>query len=258
VAEECVRKELLESGTLLRLVLDRPPGNIITSGLMEQLGHELASHAHEPGLHMVVLQGAGGQFSWGASVEEHRKPVAPGMLRALSRLVRSIARYPVPVAALVEGRCLGGGFELALACRLVFTTPDAQMGCPEIKLGVFPPVLAALGPSRLSGALSDRLVLTGESLSAAEARACGFSAAILDGKDPFAQFIDWYRKGPLRMSAAALRTAAQAVRAGTESLLGARLDELEQLYVDRVLGSHDGNEGIEAFIARRAPVWKDA
>ena len=258
MAEERVRKELLESGTLLRLLLDRPPGNILTSGLMEQLGHELASHANERWLRMVVLQGAGGQFSWGASVEEHRKPSAPGMLRALSRLVRTIARYPVPVAALVEGRCLGGGFELALACHLVFTTPDAQLGCPEIKLGVFPPVLAALGPWRLGGALSDRLVLTGEPLTAAAAHSCGFSAAVLDGSDPFAQLTEWYRKGPARLSAAALRTATQAVRAGTESLLGARLDELEQLYLTRVLASHDGNEGIEAFIARRAPVWEDA
>jgi cyclohexa-1,5-dienecarbonyl-CoA hydratase len=258
VAPELVHAELLESGTLLRLLFDRPPGNILTGGLMEQLGHELASHQNERSLRMVALQGAGGQFSWGASVEEHRKPSAPGMLRALSRLVRGIAGYPVPVAALVEGRCLGGGFELALACHLVFTTPDARMGCPEITLGVFPPVLAALGPWRLGGALSDRLVLTGETLTAADARACGFSAAILDGRDPFAQFTEWYRKGPGRMSAAALRTAAQAVRAGTAQLFGARLDELEQLYLDRVLASHDGNEGIEAFIARRPPVWKDA
>ena len=258
MALERVRSELLESRTLLHLVLDRAPGNILTSGLMERLGHELASHANERSLRMVVLQGAGGQFSWGASVEEHRKISAPGMLRALSRLAREIARYPVPVAALVEGRCLGGGFELALACHLIFTTPDAEMGCPEIKLGVFPPLLAALGPSRLGGALSDRLVLTGESLTAAAALSCGFSTAVFAGPDPFARFTEWYRKGPARMSAAALRTAARAVRVGTAELLGARLEELEQLYLDHVLGSHDGNEGIEAFIARRAPVWVDA
>ena len=258
MAEARVRRELLESGTLLHLVLDAPPGNILTGGLMEQLGHELASHRNERSLRMVVLQGAGGQFSWGASVEEHRQATAPGMLHALSRLVRTIARYPVPVAALVEGRCLGGGFELALACHLVFTTPDALLGCPEITLGVFPPVLAALGPWRLGGALSDRLVLTGDPLTAADARACGFSAAILDGRDPLGEFTYWYRKGPARRSAAALRTAALAVRLGSEPLLGARLDELEQLYLDRVLTSHDGNEGIEAFLARRPPVWVDA
>ena len=257
MAEERVRAELLECGTLLHLVLDRAPGNILTSGLMEQLGHELASHANERSLRMVVLQGAGGQFCWGASVEEHRKTSAPGMLRALSRLVREISRYPVPVAALIEGRCLGGGFELALACHLIFTTPDAQMGCPEIRLGVFPPVLAALGPSRLGGALSDRLVLTGESITGAEARAFGISAALFEGPDPFARLTEWYRKGPARLSAAALRTATQAIRVGAAEFLGGRLEALEQLYLDRVLTSHDGNEGIEAFVARRSPVWKD-
>ena len=258
MAEERVSAELLESGTLLRLVLDSAPGNILTSGLIEQLERALTAHENERSLRMVVLQGAGGQFSWGASVEEHRRAAAPAMLRAMSRLVRHVARYPVPVAALIEGRCLGGGFELALACQLIFTTPDALMGCPEIKLGVFPPVLAALGPSRLGGALSTRLVLTGESLTAADARACGFSTAVFDGPDPFARFTDWYRKGPARLSAAALRTAAQAVRVGSAPILGARLEELEQLYLDRVLTSHDGNEGIEAFLARRAPVWEDA
>jgi cyclohexa-1,5-dienecarbonyl-CoA hydratase len=257
MAEGRVRKELLEGSTLLRLVLDAPPGNILSGGLMEQLGHELATHVQDPSLRMVVLQGAGGQFSWGASVEEHRKASAPGMLRALSRLVRAIGAYPVPVAALVEGRCLGGAFELVLACHLAFTTPDAVLGCPEIKLGVFPPVLAALGPSRLGGALSDRLVLTGESLSASDARACGLSSATFEGPDAFARFTEWYRNGPARLSAAALRTAGHAVRGGTTPLFGARLEELEQLYLDRVLGSHDGNEGIEAFIARRPPVWED-
>jgi cyclohexa-1,5-dienecarbonyl-CoA hydratase len=258
VAEERVHAELLESGRLLRLQLDRPRGNILTSGLMEQLGHQLARHERDRSLRLVVLQGAGGNFSFGASVEEHRRATAPGMLRALSRLVRHLAHYPVPVAALVEGRCLGGAFELALACHLVFATPGAQLGCPEIKLGVFPPVLAALGPWRLGGALSDRLVLTGETISGAQAHAAGFVAALFDGSDPFAQLLDWYRAGPGGLSAAALRTAALAIRSGSESLLGVRLDALERLYLERVLESRDGNEGIEAFIARRPPVWEDA
>ncbi|HZX64646.1 MAG TPA: enoyl-CoA hydratase/isomerase family protein, partial [Myxococcales bacterium] len=160
MALETVHAELLESGTLLHLVLQRPTGNILTSGLMAQLEQKLAEHANDRALRLVVLRGATRQFSYGASVEEHRRETAPAMLRSLARLVREIARYPVPIAALVEGHCLGGGFELALACHLVFASPEAQFGCPEIKLGVFPPVLAALGPWRLGGSLSDRLVLT--------------------------------------------------------------------------------------------------
>ena len=238
---------LLESGTLLRLVLEK----ILTRAAMEQLAQELAAHDQDRHLRLVVLRGEGGQFSYGASIEEHRRETAPAMLRALSRLVRGIACSPVPVAALVEGKCLGAGFELALASHLVFATPGAQMGCPEIKLGVFPPVLAALGPSRLGGALSDRLLLTGDTITGADARAHGLLTALLDGSDPFAQFLDWYRKGPALLSAAALRTSAVAIRQAP------RLEQLEALYLDRVLGSRDGNEGIEAFIARRPPGWED-
>ena len=178
------------------------------------------------------------------------------MLRALSQLVRQIVSYPVPVAALVEGRCLGGAFELVLAAHLVFATPDAQMGCPEIKLGVFPPVLAALGPWRLGGGLSDRLVLTGETLSGSQAHAIGFAQLI----SSFDDLVAWYRAGPAKLSALALRNAAQATRlgAGAAPLIGERLEALEKLYLERVLPSRDGNEGIEAFLARRPPRWEDA
>jgi cyclohexa-1,5-dienecarbonyl-CoA hydratase len=162
----------------------------------------------------------------------------------------------VQIASLVEGRCLGGAFELVLATHLVFATPDAQLGCPEIKLGVFPPVLAALGPWRLGGALCDRLVLTGETFSGSQAHALGFAQPA----SAFDDVLSWYRTGPAHLSAASLRTAVRAARvgAGADQFLGDRLDELEELYLERILPSRDGNEGIEAFLARRPPRWEDA
>ncbi|MFL5422335.1 MAG: enoyl-CoA hydratase-related protein, partial [Myxococcales bacterium] len=88
MALETVHAELLESGTLLHLVLQRPTGNILTSGLMAQLEQKLAEHANDHALRLVVLRGATRQFSYGASVEEHRRETAPAMLRSLARLVR--------------------------------------------------------------------------------------------------------------------------------------------------------------------------
>ncbi|HUJ25908.1 MAG TPA: enoyl-CoA hydratase/isomerase family protein [Myxococcales bacterium] len=252
--------ELLENGTLLHISL----GKILTGESMARIERELAAQQNNRSLRMAVLQGAGANFSYGASVEEHRPATAPHMLKALSRLVKAIAHYPAPVAALVQGKCLGGGFELALACHLLFATPDAQLGCPEVKLGVFPPVLAALGPWKLGGWLTQRLVLTGETIDAR-----GFATAIFE-KDPLAEFLDWYRKGPAKLSAEALRNAALATRweergsaprraeAEGRSIGDARIDELERLYLDRVLPSHDGNEGIEAFVGRREPQWTDS
>jgi len=251
-----VRAEVLEGGGLLRLVLDQPKGNILSQAMMAGLAEHLSKHAADKALRLVLIQGANGQFCWGASVEEHRREQAPGMLRAFSRLVRQMISYPSPIACLVEGRCLGGGFELALASQLVFATPDAQMGCPEIKLGVFPPVLAALGPWRLGGGLSDRLLLTGETISGSQAHVIGFSQLVAGFDDVLA----WYRAGPAKLSAFSLRIAAQAARlgAGAERQAGDALESLEKLYLEKVLPSRDGSEGIEAFLSRRPPRWEDA
>ena len=88
------------------------------------------------------------------------------MLAAFHALIRTVADYPVPLAAVVQGQCLGGAVELVLACQFVFATASARFACPEIKLGVLPPVLAAIGPLRLGHAVSERLLLSGDSLDA--------------------------------------------------------------------------------------------
>ncbi len=254
-----VQAELLENGALLRLVIDRPKGNVLTGDVMVALRGELERHAGERPLKLVVIRGAGGHFSFGASVEEHRPEAAPAMLETFHGLVRTVAAYPVPVTALVDGRCLGGAFELALAAHFVFAAPGAQFGCPEIKLGVFPPVLAALGHLRLGGPLAERLLLTGAPLDAAAARQAGFVADLFEG-DPWEAMLSWFRCQIAPLSAQALRTATRAVRDsnGTLAALAAPLTALERRYVSEVLGSRDGVEGIEAFLGRRPPRWENA
>lgn len=255
-----VHAELLESGAVLRLMLDRPKGNVLTMDVMRQLGDALQAHQGDPHLKLVVLRGAGGTFSYGASVEEHRKAQAPAMLAAFHALVRRVAGYPVPVAALVEGRCLGGAFELVLCCHFVFAARTAVFACPEIRLGVYPPVLAVLGPRRLGAAVAERMLLTGEEAGAEQLERTGFITSLFDGgADGEAVLLAWYRAKLQGLSAFALRQATGASRAGAgmDDLLGEDLAAAERRYVEQVVESHDGNEGIEAFLSRRVPVWED-
>jgi cyclohexa-1,5-dienecarbonyl-CoA hydratase len=253
-----IRADLLEDGTVLRLVLDRPKGNVLTSEMMGELVGALEVHESDRHLRLVVLRGAGGTFSYGASVEEHRKALAPAMLAQFHDLARRVASYPVPTAALVEGRCLGGAFELVLCCHFVFAARSAVFACPEIKLGVFPPVLAVLGPRRLGAPLAERMLLTGEEAGAESLARTGFVTSLLDdGADPEAAVLAWYREKLGALSAFALRQASRAARSGSDDL-GELLSAAERHYVRTVLESHDGNEGIEAFLARRPPVWEDA
>jgi cyclohexa-1,5-dienecarbonyl-CoA hydratase len=258
-AYQTIDASLVEDGTVLRILLDRPKGNVLSREMMEEIGDALDRHGDDPHLRLALLRGAGGHFSFGASVEEHRRDEAPAMLRAFHRFIRQVASYPVPVAALVEGRCLGGAFELTLACHLVFAGPSARFGCPEIKLAVFPPVLAAAGPARLGGALAERLLLTGDEIDARAAERAGFVAEVFDAGDPEDALYAWYRAHLLPLSAFALRQAVHAARSRSAllSALGDPLDAAERQYVDRVLPSHDGNEGIDAFLSRRAPAWRD-
>jgi cyclohexa-1,5-dienecarbonyl-CoA hydratase len=255
-----VNATLLEDGTLLRLVLDRPKGNVLTLEMMKALSEALSAHGNNPHLRMVFVRGAGNHFSFGASVEEHRKEQAPSMLAGFHAMIRQVASYPIPIAALVEGSCLGGAFELILACHLVFAAPSANFGCPEIKLGVFPPVLAAIGAHRLGGPLAERLIMTGASIDAAAAEKAGLVSAIFGGGNPEEELIDWYRKNLRPLSAFAIRQGNRVARIGSGLIAALQkpLEQIERQYVNEVLESNDGNEGIVSFIERRKPVWKDS
>ncbi len=256
---ETIRSETLEDGAILRILLDKPKGNILDSQMMGEISDALEEHLDDAELRLVFLRGAGGSFSYGASIEEHEKELAPGMLAAFHRLIRKLAAYPVPVAGLAEGQCLGGGFELLLPCHFLFATPNARFACPEIKLGVFPPVLAAIGADRLGALPAERMLLTGAPVTAAEAAALGWLTATLEGDDPEADLLAWYRKTLAPLSAFALRQGTGALRRGTKWLkaLDETLARTEAQYVDEILESHDGNEGIAAFLERREPAWRN-
>ncbi len=257
---EHLQVEHIEDGRVLRLVLDHPKGNVLDAALMGELDAALAAHRDEQPLKLVIIGAAGKHFSFGASVEEHQKHLAAGMLQSFHALIRTVASYPVPIAAAVQGRCLGGAFELALACNFVFAATSARFACPEIKLGVFPPVLAALGPVRFGAAWTERLVLTGAELDATTAQRIGLVTQIAsDDETPMDAALTWYRSDLEPLSAFSLRVALAATRDGSDMprLLGDVLARIETRYVDTLLPSHDGNEGIDAFIAKRAPAWKD-
>jgi cyclohexa-1,5-dienecarbonyl-CoA hydratase len=261
-----IEASVLESEAVLSLVLNQPKANVLTTAMMAELRDALAAHRHDAKLKLVVVRGAGKDFSFGASVAEHERASAPRMLAAFHDLVRDVAGYPVPVAALVLGRCLGGAFELTLACHLVFAAPSAVFACPEIKLGVVPPVLAVIGHLRLGAPLAERMVMTGAEIGATEAQLRGLLVELLpaeyDGQDGLALgfVLDWYRRTLAPLSAFSLREATHAARHGSGILasLGEPLIQAESRYIERLLPSHDGNEGIAAFLARRQPAWVDA
>jgi cyclohexa-1,5-dienecarbonyl-CoA hydratase len=245
-------------GAERRIVLDRPPGNILTLALIDAVRRALAELPADGGLKLVSLEGAGEHFSYGASVEEHLPDAIGRALPALDALVRELAAVPAPTAAIVRGQCLGGGFELALACDFVFAAETARLGVPEVALGVFPPVAAVLLPLKVGAARAAEAVVTGEVHPAAWWQAAGLLAAVAPAGELEATVDRWFEAALAPKSAVALRYAALAARATVRAAVGAPLAALEREYLERLMQTHDAVEGVRAFLEKRAPRWRHA
>lgn len=239
---------------LLRLRLARPKANIVDAAMIAALHGAFAQHRDAHTLRAVLLDAEGPHFSFGASVEEHLAERCAQMLSSLHALLLAMLEFPVPVLVAVRGQCLGGGLEVALAGSMIFATADAQLGQPEMKLGVFAPAASVLLPYRVNRPLAEDLLFSGRSISGSEARAAALVQDV--STDPQAAALAYFEQHLSGKSAAALACAVRAVRADMIEHVRARLAQVEQLYLGRLMQTRDANEGLAAFLAKRAPQWE--
>jgi cyclohexa-1,5-dienecarbonyl-CoA hydratase len=252
-SESPLRVWVEREGALLRLRLARPKANIVDAAMIRALHVALKEHARANALRGVLLDAEGPHFSFGASVEEHLPAQCAQMLASLHALLIELVEFPVPVLVAVRGQCLGGGLELALAGGPIFATPTAQLGQPEIKLGVFAPAASVLLPYRVNQTVAEDLLLSGRSITGTEALGCGLLHALAD--DPEAAALAWFEQHLQDKSAAALACALAASRGAMRREVRTRLAEVEQLYLERLMRTQDANEGLAAFVAKRQPRW---
>ena len=241
-------------GALLRLRLDRPKANIVDAAMIACLQAAFDAHRTSPGLRGVLLDAEGTHFSFGASVEEHVAERCAAMLAALHALIITMVEFPLPILTVVRGQCLGGGLEVALAGGPIFATPEAKLGQPEMSLGVFAPAASCLLPYRVNLPDAEDLLFSGRSISGVEAKAMGLVQTVAD--DPESAALQYFDQHLAPKSAAALTCAVAAARGPLIRDLRVRLQEVETLYLERLMKTHDANEGLAAFLARRAPGWK--
>ncbi len=247
---ETVKAERRAEGRVLHLLLDAPKGNVLDERMLRGLDAALAAHGHDPALRAIIFEGSGPHFCFGASVPEHTRERAPAMLATFHGLFRTLAELAVPTIAVVRGACLGGGLELALWCSWIFASPDATFAQPEIKLAVFPPMASLLLPWRLGGGRAVDLCVSGRTVNAAEADAMGLVHAV--APDPSVAADAFIAEHLLPKSATSLRFAERAARLDLARRMTTDLPALESLYLDGLMATPDANEGIAAFLERRA------
>ena len=236
------------------VTLDRAPLNVLDLPMIGELADALAELAIRRDAKVVVLRSAiAGTFSAGVDVAVHAPDKAGAMLEAFHGVFRILEDLPQLTIAAVDGRCLGGGCELAVFCDVVLATRRSAFALPEIDVGCFPPVAAVILP-RLVGRAAFEMILTGAAVDAAEAARIGLITRVVPDLD--AEVHRW-TVALAAKSGAVLAIARRAVRQGGHDSFDTALARTERLYRDDLVPTADCAEGVRAFLEKRPPLWTD-
>jgi enoyl-CoA hydratase len=240
---------------VLVITIDRPKVlNALNAQTVAEIGQAFAAARDDASVKAVILTGGGEKaFVAGADINElaTMTPIAGKDIASRGQETFSaIERFPKPVIAAVNGFALGGGCELALACHIRIASEKAQMGLPEVTLGIIPGYGGTQRMARLLGkAKALELILTGDRINAAEAERIGLVNKVVPADQLMATAEEMARKiasrGPL-----AVRAAIEAVMSGSEM----PFEEgqfLEATLFGLLASTEDMKEGMGAFLEKR-------
>jgi cyclohexa-1,5-dienecarbonyl-CoA hydratase len=245
-----------EADGVARIILCRPPLNVLTIEMMEEVATALASAGSSGALKAVLLAAEGKAFSAGVDVEDHRGERVKPMLESFHRIFRLLHDLDCPTLAAIQGAALGGGAELATFCDLVIASDAATIGQPEIKVGVFAPVAALCYPLRVGPHRALQLLLSGRVVGAVEAHAIGLVDRVVPAES-LADTVEAELARFTAQSAAVLRLTKRAVRESLGVPFHQALSQLDDLYHYELMATEDAAEGLRAFTEKRRPVWVD-
>jgi cyclohexa-1,5-dienecarbonyl-CoA hydratase len=248
--------QLIRERDCVTLTLNRPPRNVLDIATLANLRDKLGGLADDRELRFVVFTSAvPGTFSAGNDIADHTVERAPRMLETFHDIFRTLSRMNVVTVAAVDGVCLGGGAELALFCDFVIAGEHSRFAFPEINVGCFPPVAAALLPLRIGTPRALRWILTGDDISLDELRHSGLLFDVVASGEVSGaarRIVETLRS----KSVPVCRYTAELVCNAERTEFMRRLVEAENVYLQRVLHTHDASEGVQAFLQKRKPVWE--
>jgi len=248
-----------QEGRVALVTIDNPPVNALSAALLNELSGELARLDGEDDARAIVVRGGGDRaFVAGADIKEfpslRETPREGGSARGIQKVGAEIERLRTPVVAAIHGFCLGGGLELAMACDVRVAAEDAQLGQPEIKLGLLPGGGGTQRLPRLVGHGRALLLnMTGDPISGTQAYEWGLVERVV----PREQLLDAALEIARTIAERSPHAIAviKEIAAETRDLpLADGLRREAEAFL-RCLASEDGREGVAAFIEKREPAW---
>lgn len=237
------------------IVLNREPLNILNIAMMEEINSALQDFMNQQ-VKVLVFRGEGKSFSGGVDVGEHMGDLAPRMIEAFHAMFRNMDKLGVPSIAVVNGAALGGGCELAVYCDMVIASEKAKIGQPEIQVGVFPPIAALLFPRIMGRKKAMELILSGDVIKAQEAKELGLVNEVVAPEELEERAQHFIQKFT-GLSGVVLKHTRQAILTGIEDEQERVLHKIEDLYLNKLMATEDAMEGLDAFLNKRKPVWKE-
>ena len=237
------------------LTLDRPPVNVINIAMLLEMEMALNHATEDHDLKVLIIRAEGKYFSAGADVADHTPELVGDMIPLFDRVCQAIAEFPLPTVAVVNGHALGGGCEIVICCDIAYMVEEARIGQPEIQLAAMAPIAMLRLPMLVGPRWAARILFTGEQIEAAKAEEIGLIDGALPQSD-LGSVVDDLTGKLSQLSAAALRVNKKGYLIGL-ACWDANLDDIEQLYLQDLMGTEDAVEGVQAFMEKRKPVWKN-
>ena len=207
-------------------------------------------------LKCLVFLGEGRSWCAGVEVGDHKPEMAPGMIAAFDRMLWLIHQLDVPAIAAVNGACLGGGMEFAIACDIVVASSKAKFGQPEIKLGFFPPYAVVRLPELIGAAKAIEICTTGKTYTAREALDMGFVSNVVD-EENLSQKVDGLVAEICAGSPLIIRMNKRAIKMTKGCEFREAAKKANDYFLNSLMKTEDTMEGIRSFEERRKPVWKN-
>jgi len=248
--------KLETAGGVARITLARPKHNVLNIEMMRELIAELEKLRADREIKCVVISGEGPSWCAGVEVGDHKPEQVDAMIGTFNRMLELIEGQEVPTIAVVQGACLGGGMEAAIACDIIVAGKSAAFGQPEIKLGFFPPYAAIRLPQLVGPAKAIEICTTGKRYMAEDALAMGFiNYCVEDGR--LAETTEAIVKEIQYGSPLIIRLNKRAVKQHLGLAFPAALKGVSDLFLNTLMKTADTLEGIASFEEKRKPVWKN-
>ena len=250
---------LLDTSTsVARLTLNRPPYNVLTIDMMEEISRTIEGLHERREIRVIVIQASPEckAFSAGVAAEDSRPDRAFQMLEVFQAVFRSMLETSKPVVMVVNGPAIGGGCELVALADMIIATPKARFMQPEIKLGVFPPLAAIILPHVIGHKRALEMILTGEPLSAEEALRLGLVNRVVP-EASLSEEVEKVLSKITDQSAPVLEMVKKVLYDTIGLPLAEAIKKSSNIYLNQLMELDDAREGLRAMVEKRKPVWKN-